>query len=64
MRLVRQVGSFPGTTSIVQVGDSGADLFGFFHACRETRTHFLVRAAQNRRTQNEDEEVGHLLAQA
>ncbi len=64
MRLVNQMGSFPSETCIVHVGDRGADMFDFFHACRATRTHFLVRAAQNRRTQNDDEEVGYLLEQA
>jgi hypothetical protein len=35
----------------VHVGDRGADMFPFFQACRSTQTHFLVRAAQNRRVQ-------------
>ena len=64
MRLVRQVGTFPASTTIVHVGDRGADMFDFFHACQATQTHFLVRAAQNRRTQGEDQEVGYLLDQA
>ncbi len=64
MRLVKQVGSFPSQTCIVHVGDRGADMFDFFHACQATHTHFLVRAAQNRRTQNEEKEVGYLLEQA
>ncbi|PZW18068.1 transposase-like DNA-binding protein [Thermosporothrix hazakensis] len=63
MRLLRQGGTFPDTTSIVHVGNRGADLFDFFHASRETHTPFLVRAAQNRRAQNEEEEVGDLLEQ-
>ncbi|HEU5377093.1 MAG TPA: hypothetical protein VFV38_16810 [Ktedonobacteraceae bacterium] len=45
-------------------GDRGADLFDFFHASQATQTHFLVRAAQNRRTQSDEQEVGYLLDQA
>jgi hypothetical protein len=43
MRQVRRLGSFPPRTTIVHVGDRGADLFPFFQACRATQTHFLVR---------------------
>ena len=64
MRLVSQIGSFPASSTIVHVGDRGADLFDFFHACQATQTHFLVRVAQNRRTQNDEQEVGYLLDQA
>jgi len=64
MRLVSQFGTVATSTTIVHVGDRGADMFDFFHACQATHTHFLVRAAQNRRTQNEDEEIGYLLDQA
>jgi hypothetical protein len=54
----------PQGHSSVHVGDRGADRFDFFQACRSTQTHFLVRAAQNRRTQDNDEEVGSLLNRA
>jgi Transposase DNA-binding/Transposase DDE domain len=64
MRLVHKIGSFPAETCIVHVGDRGADMFDFFHACQATHSHFLVRAAQNRRTQGEEEEIGYLLDQA
>ncbi len=48
-RLVQRLGSVPAQTTLVHVGDRGADMFELFHACRATQTHFLVRAAQNRR---------------
>jgi hypothetical protein len=57
MRQVRRLGSFPPGTTVVHVGDRGADLFPFFQACRATQTHFLVRAFENRRI--EPEEGGH-----
>lgn len=63
MRLVKQIGSFPASTTIVHVGDRGADMFDFFHTCQATDTHFLVRAAQNRRTTGKDQEIGYLLDQ-
>jgi Transposase DDE domain len=50
--------------SWVHVGDRGADMFEFFQACRSTQTHFLVRAAQNRRVEACDEEVSYALARA
>jgi hypothetical protein len=61
MRLVSRVGSFSASSTIVHVGDRGADMFDFFHACQATQTHFLVRAAQNRRTTSDDDEIGYLL---
>lgn len=39
-------------------------MFPFFQACQATHTHFLVRAAQNRRTQAREEEIGYSLSQA
>ena len=45
MRQVMRLESFPPGTTIVQVGDRGADLFAFFQACQATHTHALVRAA-------------------
>ena len=38
--------------------------FPFFQACRATQTHFLVRAAQNRRTQESEDEISYSLTQA
>jgi hypothetical protein len=39
-------------------------MFPFFQACRSTQTHFLVRAAQNRRVQESEEEISYSLTQA
>ena len=64
MRQVRAIGTpTPGGTW-VHVGDRGADMFPFFQACCRTQTHFLVRAAQNRRVQLHDEAIGYSLTQA
>jgi hypothetical protein len=38
-------------------------MFAFFRACLSTRTHFVVRAAQHRRVQTAEQEIGHLLDQ-
>jgi hypothetical protein len=48
----------------VHVGDRGADMFPFFDACRQTHTHFLVRAAQNRRIEHSEEELRYWLDRA
>lgn len=61
MRLVMRLGSFPPEATIVHVGDRGADMFPFFQACRATRTHFLVRAFENRRIEPEEEGHRYLL---
>jgi hypothetical protein len=39
-------------------------MFPFFQACRSTQTHFLVRAAQNRRVEVREEEISSSLTQA
>lgn len=36
-------------------------MFPFFQACQTTQTHFLVRAAQNRRAQEHEEEITYVL---
>ncbi len=64
MRQVQAIGTAAPGWSWVHVGDRGADMFEFFQACRSTQTHFLVRAAQNRRVQESDEEVSYALTQA
>ena len=64
MRQVQAIGSPPAGTTWVHVGDRGADLFPFFQACHLTQTFFLVRAAQNRRVQRQDEAIGYSLTQA
>ncbi len=48
----------------VHVGDRGADMFPFFQACHATQTHFLVRAAQNRRIEEGEEEIKYSLDRA
>lgn len=48
----------------VHVGDPRADMFPFFQACQATQTHFLVRAAQNRRVQGSEDEISYSLTQA
>lgn len=63
IRQVQAIGApAPGSTWI-HVGDRGADMFPFFQACRLTQTHFLVRAAQNRRVQGDDKAIGYSLTQ-
>ncbi len=61
MRLVTRLGSFPAETTIVHVGDRGADMFPFFQACQATHTHFVVRAFENRRIEPEEGRQKHLL---
>jgi hypothetical protein len=64
MRQVQVIGTpAPGRTWI-HVGDRGAAMFPFFQACHQTQTHFLVRAAQNRRVQGQDAAIGYALTQA
>ncbi len=48
----------------VHVGDPRADMFPFFQACQATQTHFLVRAAQNRRVEVCEDEISYALTQA
>jgi hypothetical protein len=63
MRQVLAIGTPDPGKSWVHVGDRGADMFPFFQACQQTKTHFLVRAAQNRRIEHEDEEIAYSLMQ-
>ena len=49
-----RLGSFPPETTIVHVGDRGAEMFPYFQACRATHTHFLVRAFEKRRIEPEE----------
>ena len=64
MRQVQTIGTPDAASMWVHVGDRGADMFPFFQACQATATHFLVRAAQHRRTQESEEEIGYSLTQA
>jgi hypothetical protein len=61
MEVVEYVGTPTATGMLVPVGDPSADMFPFFRTCLSTQTHFVVRAAQNRRVEAEEEEIGHLL---
>jgi hypothetical protein len=64
MRQVQTIGMPAAGNVWVHVGDRGADMFPFFQACQATQTHFLVRAAQNRRVRENDEEITYSLTRA
>jgi hypothetical protein len=64
MRQVHAIGTSEPGSLWVHVGDRGADMFPFFQACQATQTHFLVRAAQNRRVQESEQEITYSLTQA
>ena len=64
IRQVQSIGTPKSASMWVHVGDRGADMFPFFQACQATQTHFLVRAAQNRRVQESEEEISYSLTQA
>ncbi len=64
IRQVHAIGTPESGSMWVHVGDRGADMFAFFQACRSTQTHFLVRAAQNRRVQQDEDEISYSLTQA
>ena len=64
MRQVSAIGTPEPGCMWVHVGDRGADMFPFFHACQATQTHFLVRAAQNRRIEESEEEIRYSLDRA
>src|SRR5205823_1243543 len=51
LRQVYALGTPESASMGVHVGDRGAEMFPFFQAGQATRTHFLVRAAQNRRVE-------------
>jgi hypothetical protein len=61
---VQALGPSTAGSVCVHVGDRGADIFEFLHACRSLHTHFVVRADQNRRVQTADESIEHLFEQA
>src|ERR1700730_19246004 len=64
MRQVQAIGTPEPGSLWVHVGDRGADMFPFFQACQATQTHFLVRAAQNRRVEESEEEIEDSLMRA
>jgi Transposase DNA-binding/Transposase Tn5 dimerisation domain len=61
-RSVTHIGPPPEGVEWIHVGDRGSDIFTFFETCLAQKTHFLVRAAQDRCVQGEeeDEQVGRL----
>jgi hypothetical protein len=61
MQMVEQIGTPACAGLLVHVGDRGADMLPFFRQCLATQTHFVVRAAQNRRVQAEEHTIDHLL---
>ncbi|HEY7125055.1 MAG TPA: IS4 family transposase [Ktedonobacterales bacterium] len=61
MQMVEQIGTPACAGLLVHVGDRGADMLPFFRQCLATQTHFVVRAAQNRRVQAEEQAIDHLL---
>jgi len=64
IRQVLSIGAPETASTWVHIGDRGADMFPFFLACRAKQTHFLVRAAQNRRIQSSEDEIGYALSRA
>src|SRR5438034_9525033 len=64
MRQVQAIGTPESASLWVHAGDRGADMFPFFQACQATQTHFLVRAAQNRRVEEKEEEIKSSLMRA
>jgi Transposase DDE domain len=64
IRQVHAIGTPESGSMWVHVGDRGADMFPFFQAAQATQTYFLVRAAQNRRVQESEDEITYSLTQA
>jgi Transposase DNA-binding/Transposase DDE domain len=64
MRQVHAIGTPEPGSMWIHIGDRGADMFPFFQACQATKTHFLVRAAQNRRVQGSEDAISYSLTQA
>ncbi|GHO51237.1 IS4 family transposase [Ktedonospora formicarum] len=63
-RMVTQVGSAAQRSCWIHVGDRGADFFDFFRTCHKSQVEFLVRATQERRIQQADEQIGYLLSES
>jgi hypothetical protein len=64
MRQVHAIGSPEPGSMWVHVGDRGADMFPFFHACQATQTHLLVRAGKSRRVQQDEDKITYSLSSA
>lgn len=61
-RCVQTLGPAPASTQFVHIADRGADIFEFLQTCRSIPTHFVVRAAQDRRVHTQGEEWSRLFA--
>jgi len=61
-RSVAAIGRPPEGVEWINVGDAGSDIFTFFETCLAYGTHFLVRVAQDRciEGEEEDEQIGRL----
>jgi hypothetical protein len=57
---VEEVGVPPPGVDWIHVGDRGSDIFTFFETCLAQGTHFLLRVAQDRSIEDEDEQIGRL----
>ncbi len=62
-RCVQVIGPPRSSTLFVHVADRGADSFEFLDRCRQTQTHFVVRANQDRRVEMHEETLSHLFAE-
>lgn len=60
MQLVEQISTPACAGLLVHAGDRTADMLPFFRRCLSTSTHFVIRAAQNRRVQAEAQAIGHV----
>jgi len=58
---VEAIGGPPAGVRWVHVGDRGSDIFRFLAACQAQGCDFLVRAAKNRRVEEEGEAEWHIL---
>jgi hypothetical protein len=63
MQMVEQIGTPVGAGLLVHGGDRGADMLPFFRQGLATQTHFVGRAAQNRRIQAGEQAIALLLDQ-
>lgn len=61
-RCVQVIGPPHSSTLFVHVADRAADSWEVLDSCRQTQTHFVVRANQDRRVEIQDETLSHLFA--
>jgi hypothetical protein len=61
-RSVAHIGPPPEGVEWIHVGDRGSDIFPFFETCLAQKIHFLVRVAQDRcvQVEEEDAQIGRL----